>query len=66
MVSQFDIPNGKATINGVGDAPISWTTRKDIGSFVAHVLTTLPKEKLVWRSFRIQGDAMVSHISVYT
>ena len=56
----FDLTNGKITIPGEGVAPISWTTRGDIGRFVAYVLTALPKEKLEWRIFRIEGDRTVS------
>ncbi|KAL5536931.1 hypothetical protein ACEPAF_754 [Sanghuangporus sanghuang] len=52
----FDFTNGKITVPGEGTSPISWTTRRDIGRFVAHVLTQLPKEKLEWRIFRIEGD----------
>ncbi|KAL5531647.1 hypothetical protein ACEPAG_4524 [Sanghuangporus baumii] len=52
----FDFINGKITVPGEGTSPISWTTRDDIGRFVAHVLTELPKDKLEWRIFRIEGD----------
>jgi len=43
-------------VNGVGDALISWTSRADISRYVAHVLTSLPREKLEWRAFRIEGE----------
>jgi len=52
----WDLPNGKVQISGKGDTPISFTQRRDIGRFVAHVLTSLPHEELAWRTFRIEGD----------
>ncbi|KAL5492388.1 hypothetical protein ACEPAI_3835 [Sanghuangporus weigelae] len=52
----FDFTNGKITVPGEGTSTISWTTRHDIGRFVAYVLTQLPKEKLEWKIFRIEGD----------
>jgi len=52
----FDFKNGKVTFGGSGEAPISWTSIPDIGRFVAHVLTALPKKELEWRTFRIEGD----------
>ncbi|KAL5536930.1 hypothetical protein ACEPAF_753 [Sanghuangporus sanghuang] len=52
----FDFVNGKITVPGTGDAPFSWTTRPDIGRFVAHVLTVLPKERLEWKTFKIESD----------
>ncbi|KAL5531648.1 hypothetical protein ACEPAG_4525 [Sanghuangporus baumii] len=52
----FDFANGKITVPGTGDAPLSWTTRPDIGRFVAHVLTALPKERLEWKTYKIEAD----------
>ncbi|KAL5492389.1 hypothetical protein ACEPAI_3836 [Sanghuangporus weigelae] len=52
----FDFVNGKIRVSGTGDAPLSWTTRLDIGRFVAHVLTALPKERLEWKTFKIEAD----------
>jgi len=52
----FDFKNGKASFGGSGDVPISWTSMPDIGRFVAHVLTALPKKEVEWRKFRIEGD----------
>ncbi|KZO95528.1 NAD-P-binding protein [Calocera viscosa TUFC12733] len=52
----WDLPNGKVQISGKGDTPISFTQRRDIGRFVAHVLTSLSPEELEWRTFRIEGD----------
>ncbi len=55
------------TFGGSGEAPISWTSIPDIGRFVAHVLTALPKNDLEWRTFRIEGDRHVRfrHISMH-
>lgn len=52
----FDFANGKATIVGKGDSPISFTSRRDIGRFVAHALTQFPTEKLANQTLRIEGD----------
>lgn len=56
----FDIAGGKIDIKGVGNAPVSFTTREDIASYLAYVLTSLPKKSLEWRAFRIEGDRLVS------
>ncbi|KAH8108719.1 hypothetical protein DFH11DRAFT_1631869, partial [Phellopilus nigrolimitatus] len=55
----FDLKNGKASIGGSGTVPISFTTRADIGRFVAHSLTALPRAKIEGRIFRIEGDRIV-------
>lgn len=34
----FDFPNGKATVYGTGDHPISWISLADIAAFAAHAL----------------------------
>ncbi|KAH8108727.1 NAD-binding protein [Phellopilus nigrolimitatus] len=54
----FDFKNGKASIGGSGTAPISFTHRNDIGNFVAHVLTALPRAKIEGRIFRIEGERL--------
>lgn len=56
----FNIAGGKIDIKGQGTAPISFTTREDIASYLAYVLTSLPKKDLEWRVFRIEGDRLVS------
>ncbi|KAF8167069.1 NAD(P)-binding protein [Mycena galopus ATCC 62051] len=48
--------NGKFTIVGKGDAPISFTSLADISGFVAYALTTLPPSELADRTLRLQGD----------
>ncbi|KAJ7593610.1 hypothetical protein C8J56DRAFT_924644 [Mycena floridula] len=50
--------NGKVNIlnRHSGTQPISWTANKDIGGFVAHVLTTLPAKDIKFKEFRIQGQ----------
>ncbi|KAJ7246108.1 NAD(P)-binding protein [Mycena haematopus] len=47
--------DGKMTIIGKGDAPISFTSLPDIAGFTAHVLTTLPPSRLENRTLRLQG-----------
>lgn len=56
----FDIAGEKIDIKGVGKAPVSFTTREDIASYLAYVLTSLPKKDLEWRAFKIEGDRLVS------
>ena len=56
----FDIAGGKINIKGSGTPLITFTARPDIGSYLAYVLTSLPREKLEWRSFCIEGDRVVS------
>ncbi|KLO19053.1 NAD-P-binding protein [Schizopora paradoxa] len=53
---KFDFKGRKVFFGGSGGAPISWTCLPDIGRFVPHALTTVPKEELKWRIFRIEGD----------
>ncbi|TFK47733.1 NAD(P)-binding protein [Heliocybe sulcata] len=55
----WDVPNGKVDIWGAGNGPISYTHRRDVGRFVAHVLTTLPPEQLYWKELPIEGDRKI-------
>ncbi|KDQ62723.1 hypothetical protein JAAARDRAFT_190011 [Jaapia argillacea MUCL 33604] len=52
----WDLTNNKVTIAGEGNAPVSWTTRRDIARFISHASTAFPREKIEWRTFRIEGD----------
>ncbi|TFK51515.1 NAD-binding protein [Heliocybe sulcata] len=52
----WNVPEGKVDIWGKGDGPISFTTRRDVARFVAHILTTLPPEQLYWKDFSLEGD----------
>ncbi|TFY81443.1 hypothetical protein EWM64_g2578 [Hericium alpestre] len=52
----FDLANGKASYGADGNALITFTSRHDIARFLAHIVTTLPAEKLYWSTFRIEGD----------
>jgi hypothetical protein len=56
----FDFVNGKVTIAGEGNAAVSWTTRADIAAWLVNVLIQQPREKLLWSTFRIEGDRCVS------
>ncbi|KAF8188783.1 hypothetical protein K438DRAFT_1593872 [Mycena galopus ATCC 62051] len=70
--------DGKFTIVGKGDAPISFTSLPDICGFVAYVLTSLPPSELEDRILRLQGeraswnevaallDASIEHVDVLT
>jgi len=52
----FDAANNKFTVPGEGNAPISFTSYQDAARFVSHVLTHLPREKLEFAKFPIEGD----------
>ncbi|KAJ7747681.1 hypothetical protein DFH07DRAFT_962479 [Mycena maculata] len=52
----FPVSDGKITIVGSGEVPISVTSLGDVAGFVAYVLTTLPPAELENRIFRLQGD----------
>ncbi|KAJ6510561.1 hypothetical protein C8R45DRAFT_858518, partial [Mycena sanguinolenta] len=61
MITEFvpfliGLKDGKITLAGKGDAPVSFTSLPDIAGFVAYVLTTLPPSELTNRTFRIEGD----------
>jgi len=48
------------TVPGGGDAPISFTGSVDVARYIVHILTTLPKEKLEWKVFRMEAERTVS------
>ncbi|KDQ62724.1 hypothetical protein JAAARDRAFT_171316 [Jaapia argillacea MUCL 33604] len=52
----WDLSHNKVTISGEGNTPVSWTTRRDVARFISHASTALPREKVEWRTFRIEGD----------
>ncbi|KAL5476964.1 hypothetical protein ACEPAI_3150 [Sanghuangporus weigelae] len=52
----FNFAKGEFVIPGSGTAPISWTSSTDVARFIGHVLINLPREKLEWTIFRIEGD----------
>ncbi|KZT54960.1 NAD(P)-binding protein [Calocera cornea HHB12733] len=52
----IDLPSGKIVVGGKADNPLTVTAVKDIGSYVAHALTTLPVEKLAGATILIEGD----------
>ncbi|KZW01508.1 NAD(P)-binding protein [Exidia glandulosa HHB12029] len=52
----LDLPNKKATLVGSGTAPVSWTTRPDIGHFIAYILTHLPPSTLDGGIFGVEGS----------
>ena len=55
----LDLTSGKVIAGGDGNIPISWTSRRDVGRFVAYALTTLPSEKIAGRTFRVEGERAV-------
>jgi len=50
------IKDGKVTITGSGDDPLSWTAREDIARFVAYITTTIPLSQLANKSLAIEGS----------
>ena len=60
----FDFANGKVTVLGIGDAPISFTGRPDVARFIGFVFTNLPAEKLEWKVLRLEGERTVGAIPV--
>ena len=55
----LDLKSGNVTVGLDGNALNSFTAQSDIGRYVAYVLTNLPRSKLEWRIFRIEGDRKV-------
>jgi hypothetical protein len=55
----FNLKEGKITIHGEGNAPVSVISVQDIASFAAHVLATLPPSQLENAKFQIEGDRLV-------
>ncbi|PBK72100.1 NAD(P)-binding protein [Armillaria solidipes] len=49
---------GKINVLGTGRTLASWTATEDVGSFIAHVLTTLPPAELNDGIFRIEGERL--------
>ncbi|KLO07655.1 NAD-P-binding protein [Schizopora paradoxa] len=63
----MDLSQKKMIFGGKGDGPISFTARDDAARFIAHALVAFPKEKLEWKSIRMEGDrqSMNSFIAQY-
>ena len=58
-IVNLDVKSGKVAIGGDGNAPISWTARKDIARFLAHVLVHSPPSRLQNQVLRLEGDRVV-------
>ncbi|KZT25477.1 NAD-P-binding protein [Neolentinus lepideus HHB14362 ss-1] len=52
----WNIAQGKITISGEGKSPVSWTTRRDIGRFVAHAVTSFSTDQLFFKELPIEGS----------
>jgi len=52
----LDLKSGNVAVGLDGNAVNSFTAQSDIGRYVAYVLTNLPRSKIEWRVFRIEGD----------
>jgi hypothetical protein len=53
------VKSGKVAVGGDGNAQISWTARKDIARFLAHVLVHSPASRLQNQVLRLEGDRVV-------
>ena len=60
----FDFANGKVTIPGFGDTPITFTGGPDVARYIGWVFTNLPAEKLEWKVFRLEGERTVGIIHI--
>ena len=56
--------DGKVTVPGIGDTPISFTGKADIVRYVGFIFTDLSVEKLKWKVFRLEGERTVRLISI--
>jgi hypothetical protein len=54
----LDIKSNKVSVGGDGNAKITFTSRPDIGRYVAHAFTRFPFEQLQNKIFRVQGDGV--------
>jgi hypothetical protein len=61
---EWDLEAGKMTITGEGKEKISMTSKPDTGRFVAHALTTFPREKLEGGEFYIEAQCIVGLLSI--
>jgi len=52
----WELDEGKVTINGNGDSPLSFVHRTDIARYVAYVFTHKPASELAWKTLRIQAE----------
>ncbi|VDC03006.1 unnamed protein product [Peniophora sp. CBMAI 1063] len=52
----LDLKSGSVGVGGDGSAPTSFTSRSDIGRYLAYVLTTLPPSETQNKIFRIEGE----------
>lgn len=59
---ELDLKSGNVAVGLDGNALNSFTAQSDIGRYVAYVLTNLPRSKIEWRTFRIEGDRKVRDI----
>jgi hypothetical protein len=58
-IVNLDIKSGKVAVGGDGNAPVSWTARRDLARFLAHVLVHSPAARLQNQVLRLEGDRAV-------
>ncbi|KAH9993632.1 NAD-P-binding protein [Russula vinacea] len=56
QIVNLDIKSGKVAVGGDGNAPVSWTARRDLARFLAHVLVHSPAARLQNQVLRLEGD----------
>jgi len=52
----WQLDDGKATIGGIGDSPLSFVHRTDIARYVGYVFTHIPPSELAWKILRIEAE----------
>jgi len=55
-IVNLDIKSGKVAVGGDGNAPVTWTTRRDIARYLAYVLVHSPASRLQNQVLRLEGD----------
>ena len=56
----LDVKSRSVTVGGDGNAKLSFTSRPDIGRYLAYVLSTLPPSETKNKTFRIESERLVS------
>lgn len=58
-IVNLNIKSGKVAVGGDGNALSSWTARRDVGRFLAYVLSHTPASRLQNQVLRLEGDRVV-------
>lgn len=58
----WNLEEGKVTIGGSGNSPLTFVHRTDIARYIGYVFTRIPPTQLAWEVLRIQGELTVSSL----